>query len=231
MKMIELSPSALSLFEDCPLCFWLEKVEGIKRPRGIFPSLPGGMDAVIKSYFDAYRAKGQLPPELRGKVPGKLFADAGILKQWRSPYNKKEPRHVETSFNAALFGALDDCLVDGERFIPLDYKTRGYDLKEDSTTYYETQLNCYSLMLESSGYPTAGFAYLVYYWPLEVREGGAVRFKVEPVRVATNLEAARTLFRAAVMLLASGMPKPSPDCEYCALVSRRWESARRKAAL
>ncbi|GAI53572.1 unnamed protein product, partial [marine sediment metagenome] len=44
---IRLSPSALNLFLQCPRCFWLEKNKGIKRPRGIFPSLPSGMDSVI----------------------------------------------------------------------------------------------------------------------------------------------------------------------------------------
>jgi len=228
MRQIELSPSSLSLFEECPLCFWLEKVEGIKRPRGIFPSLPGGMDTIIKSYFDGYRAKGQMPPELRGKVRGALFPDAGILKRWRSPYNKKDPCYVERPLNAILFGALDDCLVEGNRHIPLDYKTRGYDLRADSSRYYETQLNCYALMLESSGYPTAGFAYLVFYWPLGLREGGEFTFKVEPVRVTTDIEASRTLFRNAVRLLSSPRPRPNPDCEYCALVSRRQESERRR---
>ena len=53
-----LSPSQLGLFKECPRCFWMGKVKGIGRPRGIFPSLPGGMDNVIKPHFDRYRAAG-----------------------------------------------------------------------------------------------------------------------------------------------------------------------------
>ena len=46
-----------------------------------------------------------------------------------------------------LFGALDDCLVDGEHHIPLDYKTRGFPPNEgDSEKYYQTQLDAYSMM-------------------------------------------------------------------------------------
>ena len=51
-KGYKLSPSALNLFLNCPKCFWLDRNKGKKRPRGIYPSLPGGMDAVIKNYFD-----------------------------------------------------------------------------------------------------------------------------------------------------------------------------------
>ena len=74
-----LSPSALGLFKNCPRCFWLEKVKNIKRPRGIFPSLPGGMDAVIKTYFDTFRAKKELPPELDGKIEIESTARKGTL--------------------------------------------------------------------------------------------------------------------------------------------------------
>lgn len=52
MNSIRLSPASLNIFLDCPKCFWLEKNKSIKRPRGVFPSLPGGMDPVIKTYFD-----------------------------------------------------------------------------------------------------------------------------------------------------------------------------------
>ena len=61
---IKLSPSTINLFLECPRCFWFEKAKGIKRPRGIFPSLPGGMDRVIKESFDGFPAKQTLPSEL-----------------------------------------------------------------------------------------------------------------------------------------------------------------------
>ena len=52
----------------------------VTRPRGIFPSLPSGMDRVIKTYFDHYR--GSLPPELEGEVEGKLIPDLDLMNQW-----------------------------------------------------------------------------------------------------------------------------------------------------
>ena len=72
---LRLSPSALNLFLECPKCFWLEYGAGIHRPRGPFPSLPGGMDIIIKKYFDSYRAVGKVPPEIVNQVEGDLFAD------------------------------------------------------------------------------------------------------------------------------------------------------------
>lgn len=57
------SPSSLSLLKECPICFWLQFNKGVKRPAGIFPSLPSGMDGILKKHFDSFMEKGELPPE------------------------------------------------------------------------------------------------------------------------------------------------------------------------
>jgi len=222
MNKIRLSPSALNLFLDCPRCFWFEKVKGIKRPRGIFPSLPGGMDSVIKAYFDRYRIKGELPPEIEGKVEGKLIPEEETLKKWRS-WRSTDLCFEDKAINASLSGALDDCLIEGGFYIPLDYKTRGYELKEGSENYYQAQLDCYCLMLESKGYRTKGLAYLAYWWPLEVRENGMVKFHVEPLKIKTDINSAKKIFKEAVNIFSLEIPQPSPECEYCNLVSNRKE--------
>ena len=220
MKKIRLSPSSLNLFLECPRCFWLDKNKNVKRPRGIFPSLPGGMDSVIKTYFDKYRLKKELPPEISGKVIGKLFPDILTLEKWRS-WKTTDLCYENKSCKALLSGALDDCLVENDFYIPLDYKTRGYELKGDPRDYYQTQLDCYCLMLESSGYKTKAVAYLVYYWPEEIGEDGIVKFHVEPIKIETNIESVKKIVEDAAKLLSSPMPKPNPNCEYCNLVTNR----------
>ncbi len=213
-KEVKLSPSALSLFKDCPRCFWLEKVKGIKRPRGIFPSLPGGMDRVIKAYFDTYRAKRTLPPELRiDHFEGvSLYENHAQLERWRNwrtglQYAEEVP---------VLSGALDDLLVKGDRYIPFDYKTKGSPTnEEDATKYYQTQLDCYALMLEANGMRTIGHGFLLYYSPKSVNEHGQVAFEVQPIKIATETGRAKELFRKAVAVLAGAAPASSEKCEYC----------------
>lgn len=217
--MVRLSPTTgLSLFRNCPRCFWLHFNEKVHRPRGIFPSLPSGMDTVIKKYFDRYR--GSLPPELEGSVEGTLMPDMQQLVQWRNW--RVGLKYHDTERDAVLFGALDDCLFDGEYYIPLDYKTRGTAPKEGaSERYYQVQLDTYSLLLAKNGFPTRDFAYLVYYYPEEVREGGMVQFTVKPVKVATNLVRAEKTFRDAVELLKGPIPKKHSTCEYCCWIDDR----------
>jgi len=220
MQKIKLSPSALSIFLDCPKCFWLDRNKNIKRPRGIYPSLPIGMDSIIKTYFDKYRVRNEIPPEVKDKLPGKLFSNMAMLERWRSWF-QTDLSHEDSTINATLSGALDDCLTEDGLYIPLDYKTRGSELTDDPRKYYQNQLDCYCLILDSSGFKTKGVAYLLYFWPLEVFEKGMIQFKVEPIRIETNIDSAKKIFFDAVTCLNQEMPIASPNCEYCNLISAR----------
>ncbi|MFQ5945960.1 MAG: PD-(D/E)XK nuclease family protein [Anaerolineae bacterium] len=214
-EIVRLSPSSLGLLLDCPRCFWLRFRAGHERPRGIFPSLPGAMDRVIKAYFDRYR--GSLPPELEGRVDGVLMEDQATLDLWRNW--KTGLRFVDEELGVELSGALDDCLRDGEVYLPLDYKTRGSAPRPGTPWYYRYQLNLYSLLLNENGYQTDSRGYLVYYFPQVVKEAGAVTFHVHPQRIETSLEDAQALLRTASEVLSGEIPDPAPECEYC-----RWQA-------
>lgn len=209
--MIRLSPSTISLYKECPRCFWLQLNEKVQRPRGIFPSLPGGMDLAIKKYFDKYR--GALPPELEGKIDGVLMDDMPLLNKWRNWRSGLTYRDKDR--DAILFGALDDCLIQSKSYMPLDYKTRGFPPKDGaSEEYYQHQLDAYALMLAENAYKVLDYAYLVYYYPKEVKENGIVAFEVKPVKINTDIERARKIFTEAVDLLKGKLPKEHSTCEF-----------------
>ena len=215
-QSVRLSVSTgLNLFKECPKCFWMHHNHKFPRPRGIFPSLPGGMDEVIKKYFDKFRGKGEgLPPELSGKVKGKLVPELALIEKWRNWRTGLE--YDDKKRNAKLIGALDDCLLDGDTYIPLDYKTRGYPPKhEECQGYYGTQLDTYALLLWVNGYKVAPFAYLVYYYPKEVKKNGIVVFNVEPVELEVSIKRAKKLFEEALDCLEGPEPKSHNSCIYC----------------
>lgn len=211
--MIRLSPSTLNLFRECPRCFWLHIKENIHRPSGPFPSLPGGMDIVIKKYFDTYRDGKSVPPEIEGKVKGVLFDNEALLKQWRNW--RTGLRYEDKTRDAQLSGALDDCLKDDNFYIPLDYKTRGWAPKEDGHKFYQGQLDAYTLLLEQNGFRTKGLAYLIYYYPKKVEKGGKVTFEVEPKEVLTDAGRAKKEFENAIDLLAGPIPAKHSLCAFC----------------
>jgi len=214
MKDIRLSPSTLNLFLECPRCFWLQINENIHRPRGIFPSLPGGMDLVIKDYFDKHREKNELPPELQGKISAKLLHDHTLLNKWRNW--RTGLSFTDSDLGVTLFGALDDCLEDNGKFMPLDYKTRGSAPRDgDSERYYGNQLDCYSLLLQENGYPVGNYGYLVYYFPEHVEENGTVIFNVKPIQLKIDPNRARKTLKDAIKLLSGPIPPHHSECEYC----------------
>lgn len=183
---------------------------GIKPPRGIFPSLPGGIDRVVKAYFDKYR--GALPPELKGKVPGVLMENMGILSKWRNWRSG-----LSCSFEkeqVSLGGALDDCLVDGECYIPIDNKTKGSQPKDDGAQYYQTQLDCYNLMLLKNGHAIKNCGYLAYWWPQEIAEGGIIKFGVDVYRLECSSARAIEVAQKAAECLRGPIPKHQ-GCELC----------------
>ncbi len=210
-----LSPSALSLFMECPKCFWLQKINGIHRPQQIF-ALQSNFDRILKTYFDKFRESSKLPPELEGKVEGNLFNDKELLEKWR---NALRPalvyRHPEKE-NFSLAGGLDDCLFDGKFYIPVDFKNTGSaSFEENSEKYYQHQLDIYSFLLEEGGYKTKGIAYLVYYKPQEVIGEGEIKFQIVVKKMETDHKRAIRLFENAIELLEGPMPKSHSECQYC----------------
>lgn len=208
----KLSPSCLSLMKECPRCFWLHLVKNIKRPCGIFPSLPSGMDRILKAHFDAFMDKKMLPPELKACRGYSLFDDKGLLDVWRN--NFKGIEFKDASGNV-LRGAVDNILVHGKKLVVLDYKTRGFPLKEDTAAHYQDQLNIYNFLLRKNGYLTEDYSFLLFYHPSFVNTDGSVVFHTDLVKMKIDVNNAEKLFKKAIKLLEGEIPKASSECEWC----------------
>ena len=214
MTTFTLSPSSLNLFKECPRCFWLTQHKVWKRPEGIFPSLPSGMDGILKTHFDNFMRKGILPPELRdnGETDGMiLFDDEELLKIWRSNF---EGIQWEDAKGNILRGAVDNILKKGKKLIVLDYKTRGYALKEDTHKHYQNQIDIYNFLLRKNGYVTEDYAFLLFYHPKEVKETGEVIFNTDLKKMHVNVKNAEKIWNNAIKMLNEDCPKNS--CEWCA---------------
>jgi len=213
MTPYKLSPHSISQMEECPRCFWLERHEVWKRPLGIFPSLPSGMDTILKKHFDKFIMKSRLPPELcENKLCEglKLFDDLSKLDVWRN--NFKGLRWTDDKGNE-LHGAIDNILVKGKKLIVLDYKTRGFPLKEDTHESYRNQMNIYNLLLRKNGYETENYSFLLFYYPKEVLETGEVVFDTKLVKMDVDVKSAEELWKKAIKMLNG--PCPEESCEWC----------------
>lgn len=219
---VSLSASKLNIFRDCKRCFWLQMVKKIERPRGMFPSLPAGMDRLTKAYFDQYR--GAMPPELVGKVPGVLWgtvAEIGKLRHWQSGM---KPIIQTPHGSVSLIGALDDLSFHEGQYSPVDGKTKGSAVKPgDTEKYYAMQGDLYSLALRESGKPPSGQAHFFYLWPAGFSAQGAgcilLGFEFEVVTIEASAERGLESVCAATKLLREADPVTGPEaaktCEYC----------------
>jgi hypothetical protein len=209
----KLSPSAINLMNECPRCFWLTQHKVWKRPAGIFPSLPSGMDKILKEHFDRFMKKGVLPPELceNGHCRNmKIYDNLEKMKIWQSNFKGISWKDKEGN---ELHGAVDNILVNGKKLIVLDYKTRGYALKEDTAEHYRLQQNIYNFLLRKNGYETEDFFFLLFYVPKEVNETGEVIFDTELVKMKVDIKMAEKAWKDALKLLKGDCP--TKCCEWC----------------
>lgn len=209
------SPSTLSLLKNCPRCFWLQFNKNIKRPSGIFPSLPSGMDKILKVHFDSFMEKGKLPPELCDNSECKdlkLFDNKELLEEWR---NNKKGIQWEDKEGNIFKGAIDNLLKKGNKIIVLDYKTRGFPLKEDTAEHYQDQLDIYNLLLRENNYETEDYAYLLFYHPDKVDEKGNIVFHTDLVKMKVDIKNAEKIFEDALRVLKGKIPEASEECEFC----------------
>lgn len=208
-----LSPSALNLMKECPRCFWLHQRKVWRRPVGIFPSLPTGMDRILKIHFDKFRDKGELPPELCENhecKDMKLFDDESLLRKWQN--NRKGIEWQDEEGNL-LKGAVDNILVKEGKLIVLDYKTRGFPLKENTHEYSQDQLDIYNFLLRKNNYQTEDYAFLLFYIPKEVMATGEVIFDTTLKKMKVNVENAEKIWKKALELLNDECPQKG--CQWC----------------
>ncbi len=216
-----LSPSTINIFKDCKKCFWLQFRKNLKRPDGIFPSLPSGMDRILKAHFDSYM-EDALPPELvKHKVDAKLFNDRILLDKWRDA--KRGISYTDEKGNT-LKGAVDNILTKDNKLIVLDYKTRGYELREDTHEYYRDQLNFYNFLLRKNGYETQDYFYLIFYHPDKVVDN-IFLFHTDLLKLEVNVESAQALWKKALATLDGGMPQSSDSCAYCKYRNAKFNSS------
>jgi hypothetical protein len=214
--LYKFSPSSLSLLKDCPRCFWLKFNKGIEMPGGVFPSLPSGMDSVIKKHFDSFREKGTVPEEIE-ETGASLFSDTEQLKIWRS--NFKGVRWEDDKGNV-LHGAVDDILEKDGKLIVIDFKTRGFPCKDDTHETYQDQLDIYNFLLRKNGHKTEDYAYLIFYHPVKVNGQGDVVFDRTLKKMDIDVKNAERIFRKAIEVLEGDEPASAEGCGVCGFVKK-----------
>lgn len=215
-----LSPSSLYSYVECKSCFWAENHIG-KHPFTLPLRLNDAMDAKMKSRYDRFRAKGEMPPELKNLKGYKLFDDFKRLELMRT--HKSEWSFTNAKDGYLLQGKLDEILVNPKgQLVPADYKSSGDPPKEDKYKYYELQLNAYGQMLKNQGFKVANEAYLLHYFPKDRTDPSLnVELDFHIDRVKINLVNFLKTMREMVKLLDGPYPGFRHGCKRCDWLEKR----------
>lgn len=165
-----ISRSGIELFMQCPRCFYLDKVRGVKRPPGFPFSLNSAVDALFKNEFDYYRLAGK---------PHPLFTKYGIkavpfphekLNDWRHNFTGISYQHKHLH----IYGAVDDVwnMLDeqdpngGPCLCIADYKSTSKDAEVDINSPwqdgYKRQADIYTWLFKQNGFYVHDTYYFVY---------------------------------------------------------------------
>lgn len=213
---MNLSSSSLGLFSDCAMCFYLEKKLKISRPRGIFSSLPNGVDRVMKEWANDL---AEIPFLETDKGKHTLFADRALLKKWQNWRSGLKWADGKGNF---LIGALDEVLMNSRNaYVPTDWKTRGSAANQEGVEkYYSRQVDCYALLLSTVG-AVADYGFILSGFPTEFDEGRAA-FEFQTFCLSADPARAKELFARALSCLESDITPPAgTECDYCNFVVAR----------
>lgn len=163
----KVSRSKIDFFLDCPRCFYLEALHGVKRPSMPSFTLNLAVDALLKKEFDTHRAAGTRHPLLEQYGVDLVPFRHTQMDTWRENFVGVQAVHQKT--NLLVFGAVDDIWVStaGELFV-VDYKATSKDTPVtslDDTKWhnqYRRQVEVYQWLMRQNGFDVSNTGYFVY---------------------------------------------------------------------
>lgn len=219
-----LSRSKVDLFIECPLCFWLDQKNKIKRPSGPPFSLNVAVDHLLKNEFDSSRGK-DVPERLAREGLSFVPTEHAQLSRWRENFKgvTRQYRGIE------FFGAIDDLWHDmfGVHYV-VDYKATSkadeVSLDADWQIAYKRQVEFYQWLLRGNALEVSNQAWFVY--ANGIKGDGffddQLAFKTKLISYDGNSSWIEPTLDSLIECLASESPPPaSEDCPYCQYVAKR----------
>jgi CRISPR/Cas system-associated exonuclease Cas4 (RecB family) len=228
----KVSRSKIDLFVECPRCFWLDRVLGIKRPSSPPFQINKAIDELLKREFDELRKKQTAHTlMIEHKIDAIPFAHKDLNK-WRENFVGVQALHKPT--NLLIFGAVDDIWVNpnGE-LIVVDYKATSkkseVSLDADWQITYKRQMEVYQWLLRQNGFKVSDTGYFVYANGISDADGffNKVEFKTKVIPYKGNDGWIEPKLLDMKKCLEGGMPDKigvatmGGDCEHCTYAKAR----------
>lgn len=220
-EKFELSRSKITLFLECPRCFYVDQRLGVKRVPGYPFSLNNAVDELLKKEFDAHR-KEQTPHPLMEKygIDAVPFQHRK-MDDWRHHFTGVRTKHDETGFT--IYGAVDDVWVNPEDVLAVvDYKATAkkgeVDLEADWQNDWKRQIEIYQWLLRQQGFDVSDRGYFVYANADKSKDSfdACLDFDITVLPYDGDGEwIEQTLWDIKQTLTADTVPEASDECDYC----------------
>ena len=220
--MHKISRSKIDLFIECPRCFWLDQVKGVKRPSGPAFSLNIAVDELFKKEFDVYRAKGLAHPLMKEYGIEAVPFQHEKIDVWRSNFTGVQYHHKLTDL--LVFGAPDDIWVTPEGTLHVvDYKATSTKDEtdfgsKDHHSHYMRQVEVYQWLLRQNGFKVSDTAYFVFANARKKEDGfhGRLEFEIKIFpHVGTDGWIEPILEGIARCFKKKKSPTSADSCEFC----------------
>lgn len=222
-KEYKISRSKIELYTECPKCFFLEVVKGVKRPSMPGFSLNSAVDELLKKEFDILR-KEQKPHQLMEKFNIKAIPFSHKdLDEWRYNFTGVRFKHLS---GLILFGAVDDLWInENEEIHVVDYKSTStleeINLEGQYKAGYKRQIEIYQYLLENIGLKVSKTGYFVYANARKdlnsFNEKLIFDMTIIPY-LGDNSWVEGTISKIVNLLETEEMPLPSQSCKYCSYI-------------
>ena len=229
--MIKISRYAVEKFLNCKRCFFLEQKHKVRLQSLPF-TLNNAVDNLCKNEFDHYRRlQNPHPLFIKNNIEAVPFKHENI-DVWRS--NFRGIRYKSNYHKYDFGGAIDDVWVkDNGDLIIADIKATSkneFDWSETFNKYdypkaYKRQLEMYQWLLKKNGFKVSQDAFIIYFNGRKNEKffKNTLSFDSHVIKLKCSTDWVEQAIIDTVQLLKSKtFPKPSPTCEQCTYLRKRW---------
>jgi hypothetical protein len=198
----EVSRSQIQSFMNCPACFWMNRVKGIK-----FPGMPGFLlntatDTLLKKDFDKYRELQKPHPFMERHGLGHLVP---FKHENFETWTKSLQLGLRTNYEATDFiigGGLDDVWHDPKtnQIFIVDYKSTAGKRNQDKTALepislfgaykeaYKRQMDMYQWIMRQNGFDVSNIGYFLYVNGDQHFEDGMLEENIDKALMKFNVQ-------------------------------------------
>ena len=139
-ETFKISRSKFSNFLDCPRCFYLERVKGLKDPGMPGWALNSAVDELLKKEFDHYRKIQKPHPFVVKNKLNYIPFQHEQLDHWRDAL-RGGIAFTDSDTNLEIHGGVDDIWFnpDNKELIVVDYKAQSKEGTVETVDYLENQ--------------------------------------------------------------------------------------------